>query len=404
MLVFDLFTGMDGFGHALAQSEAKDLVGRTIAIIQFETDPYCRALLHEHARPGVSLSQERDRAGLEGSVLALVEQGARLVDVFLEQYPNVRHVHVVAGSPCQGLSRAGLGRGLDDERSRLVWVVPYIVAVLRRRRRLSVGFLLENVDSMPPGIRDGISRSLGTEPVRVDASDFVACDRPRLFWTSAGHPASAASRGTHVDAAAVLEAGWRPLWELVPRGAPPRHRFRTFLRPFPAGSPVECPLDYPRLPMSSYEERSLVYKPEADPAMLDRIRHFVTSTMRLRVQESRRLREKGSKELLARTELATWIHREGGDSALRPLSGDERDRALGFPAGASAATTWRDPDGFTLEFRRWQVTGNAFSPVVVRHVLQPFIAALVGRRPVPDVATHRDFESEEQVLAALRPN
>ena len=397
VVFFDLFSGMDGLGHALRKSAIAHLLNIKVAVIQFETDPYCRSLLRQHSGPGFTLSDYEGTEGVAGSVLALVDDNFARLREILKWPRKLRAVIVVAGSPCQGLSAAGMGRGFDDERSELVWTVPAISAYLVRMK-LGVGYMLENVSSMKDHHRDAISRAMGSQPTLLDASSVAACDRGRLFWTSWGTPGITS---VDVDPASVLEEGWRPLWEIDPRRQV-RHKFRTFTRPFPPGMPSECPVDFPRLSLPIYDARGLVYRPDASPADLDTIRALTKAAVVVGPRAKKALRTRGSPEVTARVALARWIHQQGGDRALRPLSGDERDRALGFPSGASSATEFADELDPGLEYRRWQVTGNAFSPVVIDQVMAPVFAAIAADGPMPNTVAIPDYSCKEDVMAVLR--
>jgi len=87
---------------------------------------------------------------------------------------------LIGGSPCQDLSIAKSGRkGLAGSRSSLFWVYA------KARRNLSPAyFVFENVAGMPDADRQTISAELGVEPIILDARDFSAQNRKRLFWTN----------------------------------------------------------------------------------------------------------------------------------------------------------------------------------------------------------------------------
>ena len=84
-----------------------------------------------------------------------------------------------AGFPCQDLSRANTsGKGLAGDRSGLLY------EALRLRDRLKPShFLFENVVPKRQKDLDEITRAIGVDPVMLDAADFGAMRRPRLFWT-----------------------------------------------------------------------------------------------------------------------------------------------------------------------------------------------------------------------------
>ena len=387
---------MDGLGVALKRGYTTEGAKSRTLVIQFEVDEYCRRLLSRKGRSRITslLSCAADSAGQVGSVLALTDNDGRLLDEVVGGLPSLKHVHVVGGSPCQGFSAAGGRRGLADDRSVLVWVVPHIVAKLQARGRgnFTVGFLLENVSSMTEEHRDGISRVMRVEPQAFDTASVSPCDRPRLFWSSAGH---VEIMHEDVDPSAVLRPGWRPAWELAgdKRAEAVRRKFRTFLRPFGAGAPSECPVEFWRLPLSTYDERGLVFCPSAPSAMIDRAREFVHRSMRINTRD---VRVSGSKALSERLRLARWIHAEGGDCVLRPLSGGERAVALGFEADDASLQDHEDVD-----FEALKVTGNAFSPKVVGQLLAPVIDAIVSGTKVPFVGEKLVALGREELVASM---
>ena len=82
------------------------------------------------------------------------------------------------GSPCQGFSRAGKKKGMEDPRSKLFW------DWVRLWKRLAPRwFLLENV-RMKPEDEAIITRAIGVTPVRINGNLLTASNRDRLFWTN----------------------------------------------------------------------------------------------------------------------------------------------------------------------------------------------------------------------------
>jgi DNA (cytosine-5)-methyltransferase 3A len=87
---------------------------------------------------------------------------------------------LVGGSPCQDLSIAKKGRkGLDGDRSGLFWEYVRIKELIN-----PTYFILENVASMPKADRDIITKTMGVEPILINASLVSAQCRKRLFWTN----------------------------------------------------------------------------------------------------------------------------------------------------------------------------------------------------------------------------
>lgn len=89
---------------------------------------------------------------------------------------------VIAGSPCQGFSRAGGHLNFKDPRSALFFE---FVRVLGEVRAINpaVYFLLENVD-MKKEWENIISETLGVEPVHINSKLVSPQNRPRTYWTN----------------------------------------------------------------------------------------------------------------------------------------------------------------------------------------------------------------------------
>lgn len=89
---------------------------------------------------------------------------------------------MIGGSPCQGFSTAGYGKGFDDPRSKLFWEY---VRILEECKAINpkIKFLLENV-RMKKEWLDIISNTLGCEPVFINSSEVSAQSRPRFYWAN----------------------------------------------------------------------------------------------------------------------------------------------------------------------------------------------------------------------------
>lgn len=100
---------------------------------------------------------------------------------------------IIAGSPCQGFSRAGKCLNFNDPRSRLFFV---FVEILNHVKELNprVMFLLENV-KMKNEWRDVISDSLGVEPIEINSKLLSAQNRLRTYWTNIPVSGLPADRG-----------------------------------------------------------------------------------------------------------------------------------------------------------------------------------------------------------------
>lgn len=87
---------------------------------------------------------------------------------------------ILAGSPCQGLSFAGLGKNFQDTRSRLFFCFEDILNYTKKQNP-NVKFLLENVE-MKNEIICIISEKLNVTPKHINSSCFVQQNRPRVYW------------------------------------------------------------------------------------------------------------------------------------------------------------------------------------------------------------------------------
>ena len=402
--MFDLFTGMGGCWHALNSLGIPPGESSLIKMLMFETDPVARSVLQAKAKdhPGwLKLSDEEDAAGTKGSVLALTERGFGLLFSILDEYKEVEHVLFAGGSPCQGFSRANPHpRGVGDPRSALIWVFHALPVMASRHLgdRATVAIVLENVVMDSSEIPKNISGLVGVRPQVVNANLWSACDRDRNFWSSYPSLPLPMFNTGDLDVSKILKPGWRPLWEL--ENSHKRKRFSTFLRPFPPERPLENVTGFWKFPLHRYDEHGLVYRPDAPKAILDKIRHFVLSVTR---QRSHRPKDANSTGNAGRVELCRWIHEEGNSKFLRPLDADERDLALGFPAGASSPPPSHKPSEHGAEFDRCCLSGNAWSPPAAAHVLTPLARHILDGEPLPVDGVQPNFVSQEETLRFIQP-
>ena len=135
-----------------------------------------------------------DRVGIKVNKYYACEIDKHAIKISQKNYPeivqlgDVREVHTVdepidlliGGSPCQDLSIAKKDRkGLEGERSSLFWEYIRIKDLVKPK-----WFILENVASMPKRDKDTITKTIGVEPILIDASLVSAQSRKRLFWTN----------------------------------------------------------------------------------------------------------------------------------------------------------------------------------------------------------------------------
>lgn len=146
------------------------------------------------------------RVALERAVIPVEAYYASEVDKYAIQiskknYPDIQHIGgvedviiegkgyrnyclgfdlLIGGSPCQDLSIAKRDRkGLDGERSGLFWEYVRILNEVKPKY-----FILENVNSMPKEAKELITKTLGVEPIMINAALVSAQQRKRLFWTN----------------------------------------------------------------------------------------------------------------------------------------------------------------------------------------------------------------------------
>ena len=397
---------MGGCYHALSALHIPPGPRSGIKMIMFETEPAPRSVLSAKAAEcptHLVLSEWSDQAGAVGSVLALVENGFKLLVDILDEHPQVTHVLFAGGSPCQGLSRAkSNAKGVYDERSALIFVFHALPhkALAHLRGRASVAVVLENVVMHPDcEVTGNISLMLGVSPQRADAKLWAHCDRDRNYWSSyRAKPLPAPSAGPP-DFSKVLRTGWRPLWELM--GVKQSTHLSVFLRPFPPHIPSEHVTEFWKFPLHRYDERGFVYLESAPQDVLEKIKGFIHSTMR---KPASQLRTAGSEANRARALLCHWIHKEGGSQWLRPPDSEERDMALGFPPGASRLPLGGPVSSCGEEFDRCGLSGNAWSPPAAAHVLSPLADHILKGEELVVTLNMPDFVSKEGTQRLLQPS
>lgn len=136
-----------------------------------------------------------EKAGIEVSEYSSSEIDKHAIKISNKNYPSIirlgciKSVHVkknvdliLAGSPCQGFSRAGNGLNFNHEGSKLFFE---FVRILNEAKKINpnVLFLLENV-IMKKEWQNVISECLGVEPIEINSSLLSAQNRRRLYWTN----------------------------------------------------------------------------------------------------------------------------------------------------------------------------------------------------------------------------
>ena len=112
-----------------------------------------------------------------------------------QKFPNIRHLgtvqsvtclrigsktpdYLICGSPCQGLSKAGKRKGLEDDRSSLFWD-----AVRVKQRVQPKWWIFENVVGSKADMAK-MSEALGVEPIIINSRYFTYQNRLRAYWTN----------------------------------------------------------------------------------------------------------------------------------------------------------------------------------------------------------------------------
>ena len=374
-----------------------------IKVIMFETDPPARAVLEAMANTSewLHLSSDKDKSGEIGSVLALTEDGCRLLLTTLDRRKEVKHVLFAGGPPCQGFSRANPNsKGVRDPRSALIWVFHALsaAALAHFRKKASVAAVLENIVMKGSAIEKSISKLFGAAPQVANANFWTACDRDRNFWSSYPALPLPDQGGTSPDFDAILSKGWRPLWELS--GSSKRPRFSCFLRPWPPGGPPENATSFWKFSLHRYDGHSLIYRPDAPAEIFKKIEGFVAG-MR---SNDRGFKKTGTAARSSRSDLCRWIHTEGGDKHFRPLNADERDLALGFPAGASRFPASHPRDKLGEEFGRCFLSGNAWAPPAAAHVFSHLSTHILKNQALEANFDVPEFKSVEATLNFFQPD
>lgn len=133
-----------------------------------------------------------ERAGIQVSYYAASEIDPIAIAISKNNWTDITHIGdvsnfypkkgdfdlILAGSPCQGFSKAGKGNAFEDERSKLYFEFLRIKTAVEPKY-----FLLENV-RMHEDHMERITSDLGVSPVKINSRLFSAQNRPRIYWTN----------------------------------------------------------------------------------------------------------------------------------------------------------------------------------------------------------------------------
>lgn len=167
MKILSLFDGISCARVALERAGIK-----VDAYCASEVDKYAIQISQKNFPDIVQLGDVKDLTGLREPFANVGYSNRNRININIDL--------LIGGSPCQDLSIAKKNRkGLDGERSGLFWEYVRILNEVKPKY-----FILENVNSMPKEAKDLITKTLGVEPIMINASLVSAQNRKRLFWTN----------------------------------------------------------------------------------------------------------------------------------------------------------------------------------------------------------------------------
>ena len=289
---------------------------------------------------------------LAKDVWDLVQDDGRRLKAFCAGLPIGTIVLVVAGSPCQDLTYAGVadgpGRriraGLCGRASSAFWAVPLICHRLAAfRPDLRVEVVVENAGSMEASQKTLVCRALNIPPAQaahIDTDVWSHYRRLRWFFSSLDPPGRRAPL-------ARRPPPWDPGWAR-PLGA--TAAMAPMMRSNPRAPDVAVPSAFQATPDGLLCHRDS----DASSLTVAELRKYV----RVRLPETLRSAwdwlssSKISGSNVGIDDLAIWLVRSGPDIGVRPPNARERSRALGIEEYAAALEL---PDVVLYD-----ATGNAF--------------------------------------------
>lgn len=135
-----------------------------------------------------------ERAGIKVDKYIAFEIEHNAIEISKKNYPSIIHEGdatkadftkyegidlIIGGSPCQNLSCAGNGEGLEGMASRLFY--DFVRAIYEAKPKW---FMLENNATMTKENQDIITEIMGVEPVYINSKLVSAQERKRLYWTN----------------------------------------------------------------------------------------------------------------------------------------------------------------------------------------------------------------------------
>lgn len=155
-----------------------------------------------------------ERSGIPVERYVAYEINPNAIKVSKDNYPCIEHCGnvvnadftqysgfdiVIAGSPCQGFSKAGKQLNFNDPRSKLFFEFVRSLKEIRPKY-----FLLENVE-MRKSYEDTISEILGVDPIKINSKLVSGALRNRNYWTNIPNIGQPKDKG--VTFQSVLDSG-----------------------------------------------------------------------------------------------------------------------------------------------------------------------------------------------------
>jgi DNA (cytosine-5)-methyltransferase 3A len=311
-----------------------------------------------------------ERAGIPVELYYASEVDKYAIQIAQKNYPDTLQVGsvvdlqghlitqidlLIGGSPCQDLSIAKKNRkGLSGERSGLFWEYVRILKEVKPK-----WFILENVNSMPKEAKDLITKTLGVEPIMINAALVSAQNRKRLFWTNIPNVTQPKDRGILLKD--ILENGET---ERIKSYAIDANYFKGGKIGGTHQSSKRLMVRVGHLNSGGQGDR--IYSPNGKSVGLSALGGGIGAKTGLyMIQTPRGYNKGGNKALDGKTPTlssSAWEHNNKlvENSIIRKLTPIECERLQGLPDGYT--------DGIS-NTQRYKCLGNAFNVDVVAHIL-----------------------------------
>jgi DNA (cytosine-5)-methyltransferase 3A len=283
------------------------------------------------------------------------KQLGNITDLKFGVYPWQTIDLLIGGSPCQDLSIAKKNRqGLDGARSGLFWEYVRILKEVKPKY-----FVLENVASMHKDAKDTITKTLGVEPIMINASLVSAQNRKRLFWTNIPNVTLPDDRGILLRD--ILEPKVGEEFTVRPKS----NTVRTSGR----GSGIDDKHNWDTIRIGQINkggQGDRIYSPDGKSVGLSALGGGRGAKTGLyMIQKSRGYNKGGDKAINGKTPTlssSAWEHNNHlvENSIIRRLTPIECERLQSLPDNYT---------GGVSNSQRYKMLGNAFNKEVVKHIL-----------------------------------